>query len=767
MTGRRGYPVVMRLIIVMCLMFFLGGCPAPRIIKPVPPAKVPRPRIEAILINGGHQHKSNYHSHLVHVRRLAKLLRASGVEKKHITIMASDGPNPAADLAVREPGQFKDHWLIKGTELGSLLGPPVMQINSTVAGMSLLPAKKATLQTWFQLRAGELKPGDTLLVMVTDHGFGADDLNPATIALWGEKLPVPEFLALLDGLDPGVRVILWMSQCYSGAFARAIYNAAGDLRGNVCGFFSTTADRVAWGCYPEARDDHQGLGHSMRFLDELRPGAGLGAAHDRVLLTDRTPNVPHRSTDHFLANLVKNDQRADRLLEEAWKDSGRFKPQLETIDRLSRRAGFEPPRFLRELTEVEARLDKHRGRSRTYKKRWAECLGDLRRFNMTRFTNDRKAWQAKTLEGLLKKHGHQEGSEEEDEQARVDLIEKLLKAFGEFMAENAEVNRRLSTLHDKRSRAGDINLRLQVRLGILLRIRTVLRSVAGEVLAAKNPKLLGGLKRLRACEDFTLPGESADQVAGGKEPPALPALADDLKQLDAVQPAWLGVRYGPEHLGLRTKHKLGAGAVVVRSVVEGSAADLAGIRRGDTLVGLVGRPFDEPGDVRELVMLSEPDQQIALEFIRRGKRRTVQVRLQPFPDEVPKLPGKPAVGQDAPALLGLAPLRGKLPAKNSPVLLVFFTTWCGPCKAAYQPLIDWEKEHKIPVVMVSSEPQELVEEFLVKWTKPIPGRVALDQRGLVTDSFSAGKYPTFVLIKDGKIQAVQQGYTKTRGLTFP
>ena len=758
----------MKLKTLLCLAVFAGGCPAPEIIKPVVPEEPDRPRIEAVLINGGHQHKSNYYSHLVHVRRLTKLLRAAGVEKQRITIMASDGPNPAADLAVREPGQFQDHWLIKGTEPGSLLGPPVMQIDSTVAGMRLLPAKQATLQAWFQLRAGELKPGDTLLIHVTDHGFRGNEVNPdATIALWGEKLPVADFVAFLEELDPGVRVILWMSQCYSGAFARAIYKKAGGLRVNVCGFFSTTEDRVAWGCYPEARDDHQGLGHSMRFLDELHPGASLGRAHDRVLITDRTPNVPHRTSDYFLADLVEEDQRVDQLLEEAWKQPGRWSRQLDTIDRLSRRAGLKPPRFLKDLTGVEAQLKKHRGRSRTYKKRWSECLNDLRRFNMTAFTADREVWQARTLEGLLKKHGHPEGTVEEDEQARVGLIEKLIAEFKAFIGKDAGLNRRLSALYEKRTRAADINLRLQVREGILLRIRTILRSVAGEVLAAKDPGHREGLQRLRACEGFALPGEPPSPAAARPEPPALPALADDLAQLDAVQPAWLGVRYGPEHQRLQEKHKLGAGAVVVRSVVAGSAAEEAGILRGDTIAGTPGRPFREPGALRELVMLAKPGQRVALEIVRRGKRRTVQVRLHPFPDQVPRLPDKPVVGQEAPSLLDLLALRGKLPPANSPVLLVFFSTWCGPCKQAYQPLVEWEKRHNIPVVLVSSESEELVEEFLLKWTKPMPGRVAVDPRGLVTASFSAGKYPTFVLIKQGKIQAVQQGYSRQRGLTLP
>ena len=55
--------------------------------------------------------------------------------------------------------------------------------------------------------------------------------------------------------DPGVRVAAVMSQCFSGAFANLVRASAGSDRpaGNVCGYFASTADRPAYGCYPENR----------------------------------------------------------------------------------------------------------------------------------------------------------------------------------------------------------------------------------------------------------------------------------------------------------------------------------------------------------------------------------------------------------------------------------------------------------------------------------------------------------------------------------
>lgn len=772
--------VMKRKLITAILAMWVAGCARPGLRpeeKPRSPV-VDGPRVEAILINGGSKKKSNYHSHLVHLRRLTRLLVESGVAKKNITIFASDGQDQAPDLAIREQGRFREHWLIKGTDLDKLVGPPVHYINTTVKGMRLLPAKKAALEAWFYFRAAELGPGDTLLLFVTDHGHKGDAKKDATIALWGEKLSVSELAAMLDSLDPQVQVILWMSQCYSAAFTRAIYREEETLRGNVCGFFSTLEDRQAWGCYPEARDDREGLGHSMRFLDELHPGAKLSVAHDRVVITDRTPDVPYRSSEDFLRRLLEREAQkqkksadglADKLLEEAWKNAARFERQLETVDHLARRAGLDPPRFLRDLQSTQMQLAKRKRQSQTYKKRWGECLADLRKLKLTHFCTQHVRWKAKKFELLLKKHKLKSGSDQENEESRVALLEKLLEDFGSYLDRYPQVAQRMSVLFDKRQAAADLSIRMQVREGVILRMRTILQSIAGEMLAEKDPNLLAGLDRLRVCEGWALPGgPPTPHEPVRPEAAVLPSLADDVATLEKVQPSWLGVRYRPESEQFRKEHKLPAGAVVVRSVVAGSAAEQAGIQRGDTIFGTSQEPFKETGSLRELVMLSQPEKPIKLKLLHAGKRRTVTVTLTPYPEYIPAEPKPPEAGQPAPSLLGLKAYEGRLPEKNSPVLLVFFTTWCGPCKRAMGDLVSWEQKHGVPVVLVSNEEEEKMAKWSADWKKPRPGRIALDPRGLVTDAYKASSYPTFVLLdKDGKIKEIKKGYSNEAGLPTP
>jgi hypothetical protein len=113
-------------------------------------------------------------------------------------------------------------------------------------------------------------------------------------------LSVTELRAMVATLDPGVRVVMLMSQCFSGSFAHVIDPAAdANPVGNVCGYFSTTADRRAYGCYPENRGK-DGIGHSHHFLEAVAGLDRFGAAEESVLVTDRTPDIPNSSLDVYL-----------------------------------------------------------------------------------------------------------------------------------------------------------------------------------------------------------------------------------------------------------------------------------------------------------------------------------------------------------------------------------------------------------------------------------------------------------------------------------
>jgi hypothetical protein len=88
-----------------------------------------------------------------------------------------------------------------------------------------------------------------------------------------------------------------MSQCFSGAFANLMSVGAIDGRpsGNVCGYFSSTPDRPAYGCYPENRGKDN-VGHSFHFIEALETTPELSAAHAQVLVDDQTPTCPNRTS---------------------------------------------------------------------------------------------------------------------------------------------------------------------------------------------------------------------------------------------------------------------------------------------------------------------------------------------------------------------------------------------------------------------------------------------------------------------------------------
>src|SRR5207253_2697851 len=111
-----------------------------------------------------------------------------------------------------------------------------------------------------------------------------------------EAISVKELAGLLGQLDRGVRVVALMSQCFSGAFANlmSVRTRDGEPSGTVCGYFSSTADRPAYGCYPENRGKDN-VGHSFHFFQALETSPAFPQAPLAILATDRTPDVPIRT----------------------------------------------------------------------------------------------------------------------------------------------------------------------------------------------------------------------------------------------------------------------------------------------------------------------------------------------------------------------------------------------------------------------------------------------------------------------------------------
>jgi S1-C subfamily serine protease len=97
-----------------------------------------------------------------------------------------------------------------------------------------------------------------------------------------------------------------------------------------------------------------------------------------------------------------------------------------------------------------------------------------------------------------------------------------------------------------------------------------------------------------------------------------------LKTKGRVSRAWLGLQTGPS--------RQGEGARVVAVEREGPA-DRAGIEAGDVIVRFGERQVQRPQDVTSVVLGGEPGEQVAIEFLRNGRRATAAVQLAPLPTQ--------------------------------------------------------------------------------------------------------------------------------------
>ena len=592
-------------------------------------------RLHVLMINGGGDREDNFASHLSHLRQLADLLERARVPHDRVTILASDGSNPAPDLAVRGP-ELEGTWLLEGTPVGDLLRNSTDFENSTLAGYSLRPATRAELRRVFAELKTRLRPGDTLLIFVTDHGTSnpRDPLDNR-ISLWGahESLSVRGLRGLLAGLPAQVRVVSLMSQCFSGGFAY-LYDSHSRGRlpsGAACGYFSSTADRPAYGCYPEVRGA-EAVGHAFEFLQALSHGGHFAAAHDRVLFSDRSPDVPLRSSEVFLDEILLRAARAqradenkfvDQILSKAWAGEG-FAAERERAQRLAVEYGM--PR-LREptLAEIDRRGDELAAfldELEAHGKTWAAALGDLNQARLDAFLAARPGLATRLALPALHK-----SKPAERHALAVELLRELLprtEADGKQLP-------RLHRLIDATAGLDQIAYRAEVRLAALLRMRTILLDVAGRYYLQTQPKQAAAFAALERCEDLDL---TLAPVAGPASPPAKPslvALDTDRQAAARLQPAWLGFVFEPVASARRKRLRLPEGAVRVVKAVANSPAIRAGLRPGDILLGAAGEPFTSQNPVRPAVALASIGTEWPLDLQRGSKRLVLRVRPQPAP----------------------------------------------------------------------------------------------------------------------------------------
>ena len=142
-------------------------------------------------------------------------------------------------------------------------------------------------------------------------------------------------------------------------------------------------------------------------------------------------------------------------------------------------------------------------------------------------------------------------------------------------------------------------------------------------------------------------------------------IIDELKAHGKVARGWIGV--GLQNLDTDLSKALGAGVakgVVLREVYPDTPAQRAGLKTGDVLVQLDGKPVGDSDALVRVIGSHRPGEKVALDVIRDGKHKTITVALGERPPEESlqsgKLSTEPPETPSAPELtaLGIRVLEG-------------------------------------------------------------------------------------------------------------
>jgi len=133
-------------------------------------------------------------------------------------------------------------------------------------------------------------------------------------------------------------------------------------------------------------------------------------------------------------------------------------------------------------------------------------------------------------------------------------------------------------------------------------------------------------------------------------------VVESLKTDGKVQRAYLGVL--PQEVTQAMAQVYGLDkpeGVLIAQVNEDTPAQEAGLKEGDIILSVDGKPIKNPSMLRNIISLSEVGHRAKLEILRDGKHKTVKVKLDEFPDqELARSGGKDSGAESDDTLAGVS-----------------------------------------------------------------------------------------------------------------